>query len=210
MNRICFEACAECDLLLKPSQAAEGEIIQCPRCGYQLQQFRRQSIDRTFAFSVAGFALVIPANTLPILGIEVMGKTHDGTLWSGVMALYNEGMWGVSVLVCLASMVFPVLKVTLSLLISAHLYYDKAGRHLAVWMRYLHHLEEWAMLEVYTLGIIVACVKLAGVASLRFGYGLYAFVALLIVNCLMSASMDHHLFWRRIRRLRREFYDENR
>ncbi len=110
-------------------------------------------------------------------------------------------MWAIAILVCLASMIFPALKVMLSLLVSASLYFGKPGRYLATWMRYLHHLEEWAMLEVYTLGIIVACVKLAGVAELRFGYGLYAFIALLIINSLLSVSVDKHLFWQHIRQL---------
>lgn len=208
MSDLTLEACAECDLLLNPKQVAVGDICQCPRCGYRIQQPRRQTIERTFAYSVAGLALLVPANLLPILGIKVMGNIRDGNLWSGVTSLFNEGMWGIAILVFLASMVFPALKVIFSLLVSAHLYFNKPGPYLAAWMRYLHHLEEWAMLEVYTLGIIVACVKLADVADLRFGYGLYAFIALLIINSLMSTSLDQHLFWRNIRQLRWETHHE--
>lgn len=208
MSDLMLEACAECDLLLSPKQVAVGETCQCPRCGYRIRQPRRQTVERTFAYSVAGLALLVPANLLPMLGIKVMGNIRDGNLWSGVTALFNEGMWGIAILVFLASMVFPALKVVFSLLVSAHLYFNKPSPYLAAWMRYLHHLEEWAMLEVYTLGIIVACVKLAGVADLRFGYGLYAFIALLIINCLLSANLDQYEFWRRIRQLRREFNDE--
>ncbi len=68
-------------------------------------------------------------------------------------------------------------------------------------MRWLQHIDEWAMLEVYTLGIIVACVKLASMAQLKFGFGLYAFVGLLIVNGMLTNSLDNYLFWRRIEQL---------
>ena len=75
---------------------------------------------------------------------------------------------------------------------------NRPNRHLAQWMRWLQHLDEWAMLEVYTLGIIVACVKLSSMADLRFGIGLYAFIGLLLVAVASAGSLDSALFWRRI------------
>lgn len=202
MSRIELDACAECDLLLNPAQPAMGDKAQCPRCGYLLQRPRKQSIERTFALSVAGLILIFPANLLPLVGIKVLGNTRDGTLWSGVATLYQEDMWAVAILVFLSSMLFPLVNIVLSLLVSGHLYFRKPNRYLPRWMRWLQHIEEWAMLEVYTLGIIVACVKLASMAELRFGFGLYAFVALLIVNAMLASSLDQYLFWRRIEQLR--------
>jgi paraquat-inducible protein A len=202
MSRIELDACAECDLLLNPAQPAMGDKAQCPRCGYLLQRPRKQSIERTFALSVAGLILILPANLLPLVGIKVLGNTRDGTLWSGVATLYQEDMWAVAILVFLSSILFPLVNIVLSLLVSGHLYFRKPNRHLPRWMRWLQHIEEWAMLEVYTLGIIVACVKLASMAELRFGFGLYAFVALLIVNAMLASSLDQYLFWRRIEQLR--------
>jgi paraquat-inducible protein A len=202
MSRIELDACAECDLLLNPAQPAMGDKAQCPRCGYLLQRPRKQSIERTFALSIAGLILIFPANLLPLVGIKVLGNTRDGTLWSGVATLYQEDMWAVAILVFLSSILFPLVNIVLSLLVSGHLYFQKPNRLLPRWMRWLQHIEEWAMLEVYTLGIIVACVKLASMAELRFGFGLYAFVTLLIVNAMLASSLDQYLFWRRIEQLR--------
>jgi paraquat-inducible protein A len=132
-----------------------------------------------------------------------LGNSHDGTLWSGVIGLFNEGMWAVAILVFLSSILFPLTNIILSLLISAHLYFDKPNRYLGCWMRWLQHLDEWAMLEVYTLGIIVACVKLASTADLKLGFGLYAFVTLLLITAMLASSLDTYLFWQRIAHLRR-------
>jgi len=102
----------------------------------------------------------------------------------------------------LSSIVFPTIIIVLSFLISVHLYWRRSHQHLAVWMRCLQHLEEWAMLEVYMLGIIVACVKLADTTELKFGLGLYAFVSLLVINALLTQNVDNHLFWQHITKLR--------
>lgn len=208
MSRIELDACAECDLLLSPARPAVGDKARCPRCGYLLQRPRKQSVVRTLALSLTGLILILPANLLPLVGIKVLGNTRDGTLWSGVLALYREDMWAIAVLVFLSSILFPLINIVLSVLVSGHLYFRQPNRYLPHWMRWLQHFEEWAMLEVYMLGIIVACVKLASMADLRFGFGLYAFIALLIVNALLTSCLDPHLFWRRIEQLQHKHHHE--
>jgi paraquat-inducible protein A len=203
MNKINITACPECDLLLNPSAAVAGDKAHCPRCGYLIERPRKQSIERTFALSIAGLILIFPANLMPLIGIKMLGGAKDGTLWSGVVALFAENMWSVAILVFLSSILFPLLNIILSLLISAHLYFNKPNRYLAHCMRWLQHMDEWAMLEVYMLGIIVACVKLASSSELKFGFGLYAFVALLIITGMLASSLDKVLFWRKIGQLKK-------
>lgn len=181
-----------------------GEKAHCPRCGYLLQRPRRHSIERTFALSVSGLILMMPANLMPLISIKIFGNSNDGSLWSGVVMLIKDDMWIVAALVFLSSMLFPVLTIILSLLISGHLFFDKPNPNLAVWMRWLQHLDEWAMLEVYMLGIIVACVKLSSLAELKFGFGLYAFVALLMVAVTLSSGLDHYQFWQRINDMQKQ------
>jgi len=55
---------------------------------------------------------------MPLVGIKMLGGAKDGTLWSGVVALFEEHLWGVAVLVFLSSILFPLLNIILSLLIS--------------------------------------------------------------------------------------------
>jgi paraquat-inducible protein A len=209
MLRLCFnvmmlndyEACPECDLLLHAVTLRIGEKAHCPRCGLLLARPSAHSIERCFALAIAGLILCIPANFLPMVTIKMMGKASDGTLWSGVAVLMAEEMTAVALVVFLASILFPLIYITLSLLISGHLYFQRPNRYLANWMRWLQHLQEWAMLEVYMLGIIVACVKLLSIAQLKLGFGLYAFVALLIITSLLTSSLDKTVFWQRIAEL---------
>jgi paraquat-inducible protein A len=201
MNSLLLDACPECDLLLKPAAPAIGEKAHCPRCGFMLQRPRKHSIEQTFALSIAGLILIIPANLMPLVGIKILSNLQDGTLWSGVVALMNENMWLVAILVFLSSMLFPLLNIILALLISAHLYLGRPHRKLALWMRLLQQLDEWSMLEVYMLGIIVACVKLSSIAEVKFGFGLYAFVALLVISAMLSSNLDRYSFWQHIDRL---------
>lgn len=201
-------ACPECDLLLKPADLVVGEKAVCPRCGYLLHRAREQSIERVLALSIAGLILAFPANFLPLIGIRFMGNSNESTLWAGTAGLFSEGFWLVAILVFLASICVPLLNITLAFLISVHLCLKRPHPHLAHWMRWLQHLEEWAMLEVYMLGIIVACVKLADTTDVHFGFGLYAFIALLLVNAMLTTSLDECLFWQRIGDLARKKHEK--
>jgi paraquat-inducible protein A len=196
-----FEACPECDLLLNCATPQPGNKAHCPRCGFLLQRPHKHSVERTLSLSLAGLVLMIPANLLPMIGINIFGNSQDGNLWTGVSALFKEDMWAVALLVLLSSVLLPLINMGLAFLISFHLFTRKPNGHLVRWMRWLQHLNEWAMLEVYALGIIVACVKLSSMAEIRFGLGLYAFVGLLLVNATLANEMDTYLFWQRIARL---------
>lgn len=204
MHSTNYDACPECDLLLRAAQLNIGEKAHCPRCGFLLSRPRKQSIERTFALSIAGFISFFPANLLPMMGITLLGNANTGILMSGVITLFNEGMIAVAIVVFLASILFPLLHICLSLLISGHLYFNRPHRHLIKWMHCMHHLDEWVMLEVYMLSIIVACVKLMALAPLEFGWGLYAFITLIIITTLLSSNLDEALFWQRINQLSKE------
>lgn len=209
MNSTNYDACPECDLLLNSAHPKIGDKVHCPRCGLLLSHPRKRSVERTFALSMAGFILFFPANLLPMVGITILGNANTGILLSGVVALFNDGMVAIAILIFLASILFPLVHISLSLLISGHLYFNRPNRYLAMWMRWMQHLDEWAMLEVYMLAIIVACTKLMALAQLKFGWGLYAFIALLIITAMLTSNLDKELFWQRIGQLRKENNHEN-
>ena len=89
MNSTNYDACPECDLLLRSPLPKIGEKAHCPRCGFLLSRPRKQSVERTFALSIAGFILFFPANLLPMVGITILGNANTGILLSGVIALFN-------------------------------------------------------------------------------------------------------------------------
>ncbi|CAG0964309.1 partial Intermembrane transport protein YebS, partial [Anaerolineae bacterium] len=195
-------ACPECDLLLKTTALTLGDKAHCPRCGALLARPCLNSIERIFALSIAGLILIFPSMLLPMVSIKIMDNSSTGTLWSGVAVLFSEGMWITAIAVCLTSILFPIIHILLSLLISSHLYLKKYHKYLIHWMRLMQHLDEWVMLEVYMLGIIVACVKLLSISQLKLGFGLYAFIALLIITSMTTSSLDTELFWQHIQKLR--------
>ena len=196
-----FEACPECDLLLNPAEPAPGDKAHCPRCGYLLQRPHKHSIERTLALASAGLILMMPANLLPMIAIKLFGNAQEGNLWTGVLMLFKAEMWAVAVLVMLSSVLLPLVNLSLAFVISFHLFKKKSNIYLSSLMRWYQHLHEWAMIEVYALGIIVAWVKLSDDADVKSGLGLYAFIGLLIINAMLANELDPYSFWQQISQL---------
>ena len=67
----------------------------------------------------------------------------------------------------------------------------------ALLLRVVDHASPWGMIEVFMLGIVVSLVKLAHLASVIPGIGLWGFAALMLVSIAAAASYDAHDLWTR-------------
>ncbi len=188
-------ACHECDLLMRKPQIGDGERVECPRCGYELYTHRHQVVRRSLALVIAALLLYVPANFLPIMQLNLLGRASEDTVWSGVLGLYDSGMQGIAALVFLCSMAVPLLKLLCQLAVLASIRLDLGRSYGLLLYRIYHHLREWGMLEVYLMGILVAIVKLADMADLSLGLGLFCFVALLLVQVWLEVTMSPHQIW---------------
>jgi paraquat-inducible protein A len=188
-------ACHECDLLMQKPRIEIGQGLECPRCGFELYSLRHQFDKRSLALVLTALMLYIPANFLPIMQLNLLGRTSQDTIWSGVVGLHESGMEGVALIVFLCSMGIPLLKLLCQLfvLLSIHFRYGRAYGMLLY--RIYHHLREWGMLEVYMMGILVSVVKLVDLADLTLGIGLACFIGLLLVQVWLEITMSPHQVW---------------
>jgi len=191
-------ACKDCDLLLERIETPHGDKALCPRCANELYQSREQTVEHTLALAITGLLLFIPANLFPVMSLGLVGQETSTTIFQGSLVLFHEGLYWIALLVFFASIVIPLCKLLLMLFVCGCLHLQRSSPLLPYAFRYYHYLDEWGMLEVYMLGILVAVVKLKGMASVIPGIGLYCFVALLLVTTLMSSLLDQDSIWNRI------------
>ena len=190
--------CPVCDLVHRKRRVAPGEVLLCRRCGQRLLSPRSRSVERTLAYSLTGLLLFVPACFLPILSLNILGIQGSGSLFESVVTFWSHGYYMVAGAVGLTAFLFPLVKLTLHFLISLSLWTGLHLPGLPLLMRWCHHLDEWAMLEVYMLGILVSIIKLHHMAHIDYDIGLACFAALMVVTVASTLAMDHHLFWQLI------------
>jgi paraquat-inducible protein A len=192
-------ACHECDLLYELPALPEGSVAKCSRCGGVLQRHKRDSLDRTLAWTIAGLILFVVANAFPFLDLKKGDLVRQTTLITGVMELYQQGMRSVAVLVFLTSILFPVVQLAglLYLLLPLKVKLLPWWKPASVF-RFIQGIHPWAMMEVFMVGILVSMVKLGKLAKVVPGIAIYSFAILIFVLAAAASSMDPHLIWDRL------------
>ncbi len=188
-------ACHECDFLHSLPPLPVGSVARCARCGTLLAKGENNSVERTLAFTIAALILFIIANIYPILGLHAAGKEQYYTLLSGALVLARFDLWAVGGVVFLTTILFPLLHILGLLYV---LIFIRAGRRPPYFVpafKVALALMPWSMVGVYMLGVLVSIVKLADLATVIPGMGLYALVALLLVTVAASANLNPRSIW---------------
>ena len=191
-------ACHECDLIHRMRPLREGATARCSRCGAVLYRHRKNSLDRTLALTLAGLVLFVLANSFPFLSMKIEGQVQESTLATGIQELWAQGMWQVALLVLLTTILVPFAQLAGLLYVMLPIKLNRKPWMLARIFRLVQRLHPWSMMEVFMLGILVATVKLAGMASIVPGISLFAFMILIFVLAGCMASLDPHLIWQRV------------
>lgn len=190
--------CHECDLVNRVPTLPEKATARCPRCGAVLHRHKRDCVRRTLALTLAGVVLFAVANTFPFLGFQLQGDLTQTTLITGVVQLYAAGELGMATLVFVTSIAAPALRLASLLYLFLPLYLNRTPRYLAPLLILVERLNPWSMIEVFMLGILVALVKLAGMATIVPGAALWSFAVLILVMAGISAVMDPGEVWERL------------
>ena len=187
----------ECCGLVSKARAETGDTPRCPRCLFAMHSRKPYSVQRTWAYLAAAVLLYIPANVLPVMGTaSVLGK-GEHTILGGIVELWHSGSWELAVIVFVASIAVPILKMAALALLTFTAQRRSQWRQLerARLYRLLETVGHWSMLDVFVVVILVGMVQFGAFASVRPESGLLAFGAVVIATMLASASFDARLIW---------------
>jgi paraquat-inducible protein A len=188
-------ACETCGLLSQP--AALREAGHCPRCGAELESRTHRSIEYTWALVLAAAICYIPANMLPVLNTNALGKTEPDTIISGVIFLYTSGSWPLALIVLIASVMVPLGKLValVYLLITVQRRSIRSSRERTRLYRLVEFIGRWSMLDIFVDTFTVALVQLSPLMSVEPGPGVLFFAAVVILTMLAAESFDPRLIW---------------
>ncbi len=191
-------ACPGCDLLMPKVAARVGDSITCCRCGTEVDRRKKNPVDRTAALCLTGLLLFVPAMTLPIMTFRTMGMSRSGNIMESTVSYYHQGYFLVALTVLLSAVLFPFLKLSSGLAVALLIKLKRIPPQGPRLFRFFLFLEDWAMLEVYLLGIMVTVIKMYHTTDISYDLGFYCFIALVLVMMAGTAVLDKNLFWARM------------
>ncbi len=191
-------ACPHCDMLQRMPEIVAGASVRCPRCDKELWRHRKDSFNRTFALTLAALVLFIIANTVPMLGLTVVGRQAFTTVAGGAQQLWSNGQQIVSVLVLFVAVISPALQIIFQLLILAGCLHVRPPAWVGILLRFLHFTRTWSMIEVMLIGVLVALTKITDYATVIPGVALFALGALVFLLAAMQSCFDPREVWDRV------------
>jgi paraquat-inducible protein A len=180
-----------------PAEGIAPAHARCPRCDGVVHPRKTDSIARSWAYLLAGTALYLPANLLPVTDTASISGSQADTIFSGIVYLWKDGSYPLAVIVFIASIVVPVTKLLLMSLLLISL-----QRHETRWKmrrlkayRLLEMIGRWSMLDVFVVTLLAALVQVENLAELRPGPGAVAFCAVVVLTMLATHSFDPRLIF---------------
>ncbi len=175
-----------------------GTKARCVRCDHVLASRPPGPRDLPLALSAAGLICFVIANVSPLMDLSAVGRTTSTTIAGGAYEMWVEGEPIVGALIAFCAVIAPgvYLAFMLTLLIAAR--QSPLPHWAGEMLRWAYHFEMWSMLEVMMLGIMVALIKIAEVASVETGIGMYAVFALIILVPSIMVTFDDRELWSRV------------
>ncbi|MET0103190.1 MAG: paraquat-inducible protein A [Sedimenticola sp.] len=137
-----------------------------------------------FLLICAGLLLYIGL-TAPMITIEkFIFISNSFSVTSGVMELYRNGETMLFLIIGIFSVVLPILKLLLFMLINL---LEKQSQRMKRYLHLMHDYGRWSMLDVFVVAVMVVSVKLDAIAKVYVHSGLYAFGAAVILTMLVTA-----------------------
>ncbi|MCB1331308.1 MAG: paraquat-inducible protein A [Maritimibacter sp.] len=189
-------ACPKCDTLHRVDDAIATRDTRCIRCGHRLTYGRTGAIVRVVGLAMTSAILLALAMFLPFLNLSSGGRTVSSSLVEVVAGFAH----GIMVPLALAVLGFIlVLPLTRLLLLVFALGPVALGRHAvpgaSTALRWAFLLKPWAMAEIFMVGVAVALVKLAGLASIGMGAAFWVLAAVVLLSAYQETFMCRHTLW---------------
>jgi paraquat-inducible protein A len=183
-----------CHVCLK---VAPEELERCPRCRARLHLREPNSLQRTLALVATASLLYIPANVLPIMTTEQLGRAIDSTIIGGIVVLIHHGDYPIAAVIFIASVLVPLSKLfALSWLCWSVSRGQPTSHHERTRLyRAAELVGKWSMTDVFVVAILVALINLGGLLVITPGAAALAFGGVVIVTMLAAHAFDPRLIW---------------
>jgi len=187
-----YQRCSECDYLFAMPALRRTQTAHCPRCNAKVEKGKVCSLPRLIIIALSILLLMPFAYSEPLIRIRLLGTSINASLLEGIWQMSSQGD------PLTASMVaFCIIGAPLTLACSIlYLYFGhRLGMNLKPVLLMLDRLKDWVMLDIYLIGMGVACIKIQEYADINTGPALIAYLLLTVLVTLTLINLNIEQLW---------------
>ncbi|MBB1199873.1 membrane integrity-associated transporter subunit PqiA [Enterobacteriaceae bacterium 89] len=188
-----LRSCPCCTAILP----AENPI--CPRCETKGFIRRRHSLQWTMALLVTSIILYLPANIMPIMITDLLGDKMPSTIIAGVILLWSEGSYPVAMVIFIASIMVPTLKMIAIgwLCWNANGNGSRDSERMHLIYEVVEFVGRWSMIDVFVIAVLSALVRMGGLMNIYPAMGAVMFALVVVMTMFSAMTFDPRLLWDR-------------
>lgn len=179
------------------SDGTDASARRCGRCGAPLHGVRGDRMGASWALLLAALICYVPANVMPVMYTQLLGRGSENTILQGVAEFWRSGSYGIALVIFVASVAVPCTKfMSLGLLLIGAQYKTPwKRRERAVLYRLVEVVGYWSMLDVLVVAVVAALVKFRALGDVEPRVGILFFGAVVILTMLSAMQFDPRLTW---------------
>jgi paraquat-inducible protein A len=136
------------------------------------------------ALVLASAACLVFGLSLPVLTFkEMVFWKHTFSVLTGIQSLYQERSYGLAAIIFLFSVIFPIVKLSMLLVIWYWPFSERKRSRIVAWVT---QLGKWSMLDVFVVAITIVIAKLSKAMAAEPRPGIYVF-ALSVLLAMIAA-----------------------
>ena len=198
--------CHKCHTLNEEMPIADGSKALCSNCGMVLYKRDSRLLDHGLALSLTGLIFFALANLFPLVKINILGTEQYITIVSMIYSLADNGYYLVALFVLYTIFVFPLMIFLLYALIFSLMKVKKGEILTARLLVLLAQIQPWHMSDIFLISILVALVKLFGLAQIHLGISFWTLIMFVLIDTYITRNIHLGELWV----LRKKIYSEKR
>ncbi|EXI79902.1 MAG: Inner membrane protein YebS [Candidatus Accumulibacter appositus] len=191
-------ACQECDLLQRIPVLPVGGRARCARCGFVLAARPRDPLELPLVLTLTALIVFVVANAMPLMDLSAVGRYASTTILGGARQMWLDGERITAMIVVFCAVIAPALYLLMMLAVLLAARRPPLPHWSGELLRWGLHMQPWAMYDVMLLGILVALIKIAQLATVDPGVGLFAMGLLALLLPAISVTFDAREVWKRV------------
>ena len=191
-------ACPSCDLMLRMPALSPGARARCPRCDDVIATQPSDSLEPALALTIAATITLVVANTAPLMELSAAGRHAGTSIMGGAYEMWLHGYEVTAVVVAFCSVIAPAVYIALILTILLALRLSPTPNWVGRIMSWVNVTLPWSMAEVMLLGVLVALIKIAKLATASPDIGMYAIGILVVLLAAIRLTFNPFEIWKRL------------
>tara|TARA_R110001583_G_scaffold57547_1_gene172155 strand:- start:4124 stop:4792 length:669 start_codon:yes stop_codon:yes gene_type:complete len=170
---------------------------QCPTCQNDISLRKKHSLQKTWALLFTAIIFIVPANVYPITYLLKNNVLSPDTIFSGILFLFESDMQGIALIVFIASILVPILKILALgfIVLAVQFGWRFSAKKQLFIFSFVDWIGRWSVLDLFVISIMVAVFDKGNLLSVYPGVAASSFTVVVITTLFAANSFDTRLIF---------------